>query len=419
MKIAIIGAGISGLTAAYLLNRKHDITVYESDSRIGGHTATIDVSHKGKDYSIDTGFIVFNDWTYPNFKQLLKQLKVDYQITDMGFSVCCEKTGLEYSGNNLNTLFAQRKNIFKLSHWQMIKDILRFNKEALIDIESGGIYQEMTLGQYLVEKNYSNTFVNKYLIPMGAAIWSASTRVMQDFPLQFFVRFFKNHGLLSVNDRPQWHVVKGGSRSYLQPLTQLFEKNIRVNSQVINIARINGKVEVSTAMDTEQYDQVVLACHSDQALAMLSDASQTEFDVLSAIRYQQNDVVLHTDSSLLPKSQLTWSSWNYRIVDEPETVNEAPPVLTYDMNILQSIRSEDTFCVTLNKTDAIDPSKIIGKYNYAHPVFSTEAIKAQGRWDEINGVNNTWFCGAYWANGFHEDGVVSGLKVANKFGEEL
>lgn len=422
MKIAIIGAGISGLTAAYVLNRNHDITLYEANDRLGGHTATKDIHFKGRDYAIDTGFIVFNDWTYPNFKALLKQLGVEYQPTEMGFSVSCELSGLEYSGNNLNTLFAQRRNIFNANHWQMIRDILRFNKEAIVDIDSGDQYLDMTLGDYLKHKQYSTTFIDKYLIPMGAAIWSASTSVMQEFPLQFFVRFFRNHGLLSVNDRPQWHTIKGGSRSYIEPLIRHFEDKIRLASPVLSVDRSEDCVTIKTAQDSQDYDHVVIASHSDQALAMLTGASSDEIDVLSKIPYQKNEVVLHTDTSILPSKRSTWSSWNYRIVDDGDNSasnHELPPVLTYDMNILQSIQSDTTFCVTLNRTQAIAPEKILGTYHYDHPVFSVEGIKAQQRWSDINGVNRTWFCGAYWANGFHEDGVVSALKVAEKFGASL
>ena len=425
MKIAVIGSGISGMTSAYVLSRQHEVVVYEAADRLGGHTATIDVTHKGVDYQIDTGFIVFNDWTYPNFKKLLAQLKVDYQPTTMGFSVACDKTGLEYSGGNLNTLFAQRRNLLNFNHWRMIMDILRFNKESIRDLEQGGEYLQMTLGEYLRAKKYSSAFMDLYLIPMGSAIWSASTSVMQKFPFQFFVKFFRNHGLLSVKNRPQWHVIKDGSRSYIEPLTAPFKDSIRLSSPVKIVERNADNVIVTTeAGASESFDQVVIASHSDQALGMLSEASEAEQNVLSAISYQQNEVVLHTDTRLLPKNQITWSSWNYRIlngsnVGENNVDENAPPVLTYNMNILQSIESEDTFCVTLNKTDAIDPEKIIGTYHYAHPVFSVAGIEAQQQWESINGVNRTWFCGAYWANGFHEDGVTSALKVAEKLGVPL
>jgi predicted NAD/FAD-binding protein len=420
MKIAIIGSGISGLTAAYVLNQQHDIVVYESADRLGGHTATIDIEYEEKSYAIDTGFIVFNDWTYPNFKKILKQIGVDYQPTTMGFSVTCENTGLEYSGGSLNTLFAQRRNLLNIQHWRMIRDILRFNKESLSDVDSGGEYLEMTLGEYLTKKNYSDAFMDNYLIPMGAAIWSATTKVMKGFPLQFFVRFFRNHGLLSIKDRPQWHVIKGGSRSYIEPLVSGFKDSIRLSSGIKEITRNESNVTITTVHgDTEIFDQVVIASHSDQALSMLTDPSEQEKAVLGAIAYQPNEVVLHTDTALLPQRKSTWSSWNYRILKEQVSSPDALPVLTYDMNILQSIDSNTTFCVTLNKTDAIDPKKILGVYEYSHPVFSMEAIAAQQQWSTINGVNNTWFCGAYWANGFHEDGVVSALKVTERLGATL
>lgn len=443
MKIAVVGAGISGLTAAYVLSPQHDVTVFESNDRLGGHTATKDVHFKGRDYAIDTGFIVFNDWTYPNFQKLLAQLKVDSKPTDMGFSVCCEKTGLEYSGTNLNTMFAQRSNLLSVKHWRMIRDILRFNKEALPDVESGGRYLEMTLDEYLQDKKYSKIFTDKYLIPMGAAIWSASTNVMKSFSLHFFVHFFRNHGLLSVSDRPQWHVIEGGSRAYIEPLIQRFKENIRLDSAIKSIERKADGVLIETIHGhSEHFDQVIIAAHSDQALAMLSDASVAETELLSAIPYQKNEVVLHTDISLLPKRRSTWSSWNYRITNDgsnsviknsiaknsentdsinvaKSNVDDKPPVLTYDMNILQSIESDTTFCVTLNKTDAIDPEKILGTYYYDHPVFSQASVAAQEKWATINGVNKTWFCGAYWANGFHEDGVLSALRVAEKLGSTL
>ena len=427
MKIAIIGSGISGLTAAYLLSRKHDVVVYEASGRIGGHTATMDIQHQGQNYAIDTGFIVFNDWTYPNFKKLLAQLNVEDQETKMGFSVSCEESGLEYSGTSISSLFAQRRNIFNLGHWRMIKDIIRFNKQAPKDIAANRYPSSMTLGEYLRKKNYSSVFIDKYLIPMGAAIWSASTSVMHNFPLQFFVKFFVNHGLLSVNHRPQWHVIKGGSRSYLAPLTANFSDNIRLNSPVAAIARTQNEaastrakvqVNVTTVSGGQDiFDHVVIATHSDQALAMLADPSPAEQQVLGAIAYQGNEVVLHTDDSLLPNNRETWSSWNYRIVDDQHV--QSPPILTYNMNILQSINSRETFCVTLNGTHKISPDRILGVYHYSHPVFSLDAIAAQQQWSKINGPNNTWYCGAYWTNGFHEDGVKSALRVAEQFDIDL
>lgn len=413
MKIAIIGSGISGLTSAYLLQRKHDITVFESAPRIGGHTATVQVQEGQKQRAIDTGFIVFNDWTYPHFIRLMDELGVLSTPTEMSFSVSCKRTGLEYGGNNLNTLFAQRRNLFNLPYLGMLKDIMRFNKEAIRDLESGELEEGLSLGNYLAKKNYGSRFASHYLIPMGSAIWSATLEEMMNFPLVFFVRFFKNHGLLSVNDRPQWRVIKGGSSAYLMPLVRLFQEKIRLNSKIKKVKRLPDSVELHFEQGViETYDQVVFACHSNEALALLSDASEDEQAILSAIPYRNNDVVLHTDDKLLPKTKLAWSSWNYHLGKD----QTKPAALSYNMNILQNFTSETTYVVTLNQTETIDPSKIIGRYQYAHPTFTLEGIAAQNRWQDINGVNNTWFCGAYWRNGFHEDGCWSGVRVANGLG---
>ena len=414
-KIAIIGSGISGLTAAYLLNQQHEITLFEANDRLGGHTATKTVDVNGQSYDIDTGFIVFNDWTYPNFIRLLKELGVQSKPTSMGFSVSNEITGLEYSGQGLNTFFAQRRNLFSVRHWAMLRDILRFNKEAIADLELGNLDETMSLGTYLKENRYSAGFIDDYLIPMGAAIWSATEKAMREFPLVFFVRFFKNHGLLSVKNRPQWHVIDGGSKQYIEPLVASYSDKIRLNSAVVSITRSeeNVSVELSTG-EKALFDEVVIAAHSDQALSMLADATNEEQGLLSGIPYQNNDVVLHTDERFLPKRRQTWSSWNYRIKQESEL-----PVLTYSMNILQGISSQTQFCVTLNDTQRIDPEKILGSYQYAHPVFGFESMKTQAQWSTINGRQRTWFCGAYWGNGFHEDGVNSAIKVASGLGVEF
>ncbi len=415
MKIAVIGSGISGLSAAYLLQQQHDITVFECEGRIGGHTATIDVSVASGDYAIDTGFIVYNDWTYPNFIRLMDELGVQSQPTEMSFSVSCDLTGLEYGGNNLNTLFAQRRNLLRPSYLKMLLDILRFNKESVADLESGRLDASTTLGEYLREQGYGKTFINQYLVPMGSAIWSSSTDDMLKFPLLFFVRFFKNHGLLSVSNRPQWRVIRGGSRAYLKPLTQNFSDRIRLSASIASIRRSTEGVTLDMADGSaEQFDQVVLACHSDQALALLADPTEAEQSVLAAIPYQENEVVLHTDESLLPRNRLAWSSWNYWLRSE----HQSQAILTYDMNILQGIDAPETFCVTLNATEDIAAEKILGRYHYSHPVFSLDSIAAVERWEAVNGVNRTWFCGAYWANGFHEDGVSSGIRVAKALGAD-
>ena len=406
-KIAIIGSGISGLTAASYLNKQHDICLYEADSRLGGHTATKAMSVNGKEYLIDTGFIVFNDWTYPNFIKLINELGVDSLPTDMGFSVFNPIADYEYAGTNLATLFAQKRNLFSISHWKMLRDIVRFNKEAVMDLDAGNLEPNESLGHYLIRKKYSAAFSERYLIPMGSAIWSATQGAMLDFPLEFFIRFFKNHGLLNVVNRPQWRVIKGGSSAYIAPLIQSFKDKIRLNCPVLNIIRHSSKIEIITHIGSDFYDEVVIACHSDQALAILSDASLGEQAILGAIKYQKNDVVMHTDTRLLPRRKATWSSWNYML----QSNTQHPPILTYSMNILQGIKSDVEFCVTLNATNQIDPQKILGQYEYAHPVFSQAAMQAQEKWENINGVNRTWFCGAYWFNGFHEDGVNSALRV--------
>jgi len=414
-KIAIIGSGISGLTAAYYLQKNHDVHVYEADSRIGGHTATKKVSSEGKDYLIDTGFIVFNDWTYPNFIKLLNELGVESQPTEMGFSVFDPASEFEYAGTNLGTLFAQKRNFLSFRHWQMLRDIVRFNKESIADLEANRLTPSETLGAYLKRKKYSETFIQRYLIPMGSAIWSATHGATLAFPLEFFIKFFKNHGLLNIVDRPQWRVIKGGSHSYLEPLVKSFKEKIKLNSPVAQVIRDNDDVIVVSNGIAEHFDEVVFACHSDQALAILGDASESEKLILGAIAYQKNSVVLHTDISLLPKRRSTWSSWNYLLTND----KQSPPVLTYAMNILQGINSEEQFCVTLNAKDRINPAKILGEYEYAHPVFSQAGTQAQATWSIINGVNRTWFCGAYWFNGFHEDGVNSALRVVNALGAKL
>lgn len=415
MKIAIIGSGIAGLTSAYLLNRSHDISVFEAGDWIGGHTHTVDVQVAGQRYAVDTGFIVFNDWTYPNFIRLLSQLGVGFKATEMSFSVSDPVSGVEYNGHNLNSLFAQRRNLLSPKFWGMVRDILRFNREALNDLNQQRIASDMTLGDYLKANGYSERFIQHYIVPMGAAIWSMSLNDMLGFPLQFFVRFFKNHGLLSVSDRPQWCVVEGGSSSYVAPLTESFKQHIRLNCAVTRVERDADGVTVHSAAGTERFDKVIFACHSDQALALLAEPTRIEKEILGALPYADNDVVLHTDTRLLPKRPLAWASWNYRLGGP---VNQ-PAAVTYDMNILQGIQSDTTFCVSLNQTAAIDPSKILARYTYAHPQYSLAGMAAQARWEELLGANHSYFCGAYWANGFHEDGVVSALRVAREFGEAL
>lgn len=416
-KIAIIGSGVAGLTTAYLLNREHDIQLFEANDYLGGHTHTIDVERNGKTYPINTGFIVFNDWTYPNFIKLMDQIGVESEASDMSFSVRCENTGLEYNGTNLNTLFAQRRNLFRPKFLRMIKDILRFNKETVAALENNQIKDGETLGEYLSKHGYSQGFIHHYIIPMGAAIWSASTDVMMEFPLKFFLRFFNNHGMLSVDDRPQWRVITGGSRSYVEPLIESFKDKVHYNTPIKRVERFEDKVVVISQDGSQsEFDEVVFACHSDQALSMLAEPSDEENRVLGALPYQDNAVVLHTDSKLMPKKSLAWASWNYHI---PQRANDCA-ALTYNMNMLQNFHdAPETFLVTLNRTHEIDPDKIIAQYNYSHPVFTLDGITAQQEHHLISGQNRTHYCGAYWFNGFHEDGVNSALRVAKHFGIEL
>ncbi|WP_226648588.1 NAD(P)/FAD-dependent oxidoreductase [Microbulbifer variabilis] len=413
MRIAIVGSGIAGLTAAYLLSRKHEITVFEAQDRLGGHTATVGVQEGDCTLAIDTGFIVYNDWTYPNFIRLLDELGIESQPTSMGFSVRCDQEGYEYAGNNLNTLFSQRSNLLSAGHWRMLWDIVRFNRTATRDWREGRLHEGLTLGEYLPANGYSAEFAHRYLVPMGSAIWSASVAQMLEFSVSFFVRFFFNHGLLNLVRRPQWRVIKGGSRSYIPALSAPYADRVRLSTKVHSVRRREQNVELLTCTGERfSFDQVVFACHSDQALECLEDASELERQLLSAIPYARNSVVLHTDTSLLPQQRRSWSSWNYRLGAE----RNALPVLTYNMNILQGLATDKTYCVTLNAEERIAPEKIFARFEYAHPQFSVAGTRAQQQWTRINGVNRSWFCGAYWANGFHEDGVSSALRVAEGLG---
>lgn len=413
-RIAIVGSGISGMAAGWYLSAQHEVTLFEADSRLGGHTATMDVNVAGQSYAIDTGFIVFNDWTYPHFQHLLATLGVASQATEMSFSVHETARDFEYNGHTLGSLFAQRRNLLSPSFYRLLSDILRFNKQATKALECQQLAEHMTLGDYLDRHHYSRDFQQRYLLPMGAAIWSASISDLRAFPLVFFVRFFRNHGLLSVNYRPQWYTLVGGSKSYIPYLTAPYASRIHLNSPVTQITRDSTGVNITTPFDTQRFDQVVLACHADQALAMLGDASETEQAVLGAMPYQDNEVVLHTDTSLLPRRKRAWASWNYRL---DQRGNKDRVSVTYDMNILQQIKSDTTFCVTLNDSASIDPSKVLGRYAYAHPQFTLIGQAAQARHTEISSTaHRTHFCGAYWRNGFHEDGVWSALRVAQALG---
>ena len=415
MKIAIIGSGISGLTSAYLLNRNHDITVFEANDYIGGHTHTHNIKIKDKEYAVDTGFIVYNERTYPNFIKLLDTLGVERQLSTMGFSVKSASEDYEYAGESLNSLFAKRSNIFRLGFLRMLYEMYRFGKKS--DSTGLGLDVSITLGTYLRSENYSNEFINYFIIPMGAAIWSTPANKVLDMPAYFFIKFFYNHGMLEIINRPKWWVIKDGSSAYIKKIIKGFESKINLSSPIRTVSRLDNGIEIETANSKKplMFDAVVFATHSDQALGMLKDPTEKEKDILSSIPYQKNEVLLHTDSSVLPKRKLAWASWNYQLDSNPES----PVVLTYNMNILQSLDCDETFCVTLNNHQSVDKSKVLKKITYHHPLFTVKGIEAQKRKLEISGVNNTYYCGAYWHNGFHEDGVASAIEVCKHFGEQI
>ncbi len=413
MKIAVVGGGISGLVAAYLLCDEHRIKLFEANDYIGGHTNTIDVRVNGHSYPIDTGFIVFNDRAYPNFIRLLDHLGVETQPTSMSFSLRCRKTGLEYNGTSINRLFAQRRNLLKPSFWKLCRDILRFYRDAPSLMDVG---PDLTVGEFLDRGGYGQGFVDKHLLPLSAAIWSSNPERVREFPLRFFMGFMDNHGMLSVNDRPPWRVIRGGSRRYVEKIVQPFQRGIRLGTPVKRIERFEDRVEVTPEVgQSESFDHVILAVHSDQALAMLADASPRERSILGAIGYQANDTLLHSDPGLMPRNRRAWASWNYYL---PRQTRRRVAV-TYYSNSLQSLQGPEQFFVTLNQTKEIEESKQIRRLTYHHPNYSLDSYGAQKRHSEISGIHRTHYCGAYWGYGFHEDGVNSALAVCRYFGKGL
>ena len=414
MKIAVIGSGISGMTAAYLMSDEHEVVLFEANDYIGGHTNTADVSFNGHRYPVDTGFIVFNAKTYPNFIKLMKRLGVKWQNSVMSFSVQCEKTGLEFSPSTLNALFVQRRNLFRPSFYRMLWDVARFKQEAEILLKSEDY--ELTLSDYLTQKGYSKGFIQHFIIPMGEAIWSADPIEFNNFPVRYFAEFFKNHGFLNVKDQPQWLTISGGSRQYINPLIRSYRDQIRVNCPVAVVRRQTDGVEVQPVNEpAEKFDNVIIATHSDQALSMLEDPTDSEKNILGVIPYQENIAVLHSDESLLPSKKVAWASWNYHIPKE----DLGRVAVTYDMNILQSIGAPHELCVSLNLAKAIDPEKIYKQMTYHHPVYNPASLMARKSHSEISGVDRIHYCGAYWGYGFHEDGVNSALAVCKQFGKSL
>lgn len=418
MRIAVIGSGIAGLTVAAGLaqRRQHgvDFLLLEANHRLGGHTHTVDVEEDGRTLAVDTGFIVFNDWTYPNFIELLQRIGVDWQASNMSFSLQCESSGLEYNGTSINSLFAQRRNLVNPGFLAMIVEILRFNRTAPRWLRNSS--ENPSLRDWLESRGFRGRFVEHYIVPMGRAIWSAGAEQLLGFPARFFIDFFHRHGFLSVNHRPVWQVVKGGSREYVRKLARPFEENIRLGSPVRGVRRTTSGT--SLRLDGGQsldFDAVVFACHADEALAMLEDAHATEREILGAFPYTVNQAILHTDESVLPRTRLARAAWNYHLRRaDPKGV-----AVTYDMNVLQGLASRRRYLVSLNLEDRIDPRQILGRYQYSHPVYTPAGVAAQARHAEISGRRHSYFCGAHWRYGFHEDGVVSGLAVLAQVDEAL
>ena len=409
MRIAVVGAGIAGLVAARLLAKDHELTVFEANDYPGGHTHTVDVQLDGQHYAIDTGFIVFNDRTYPNFIHLLSELGVTAQPTSMSFSVTDARSGLEYCGSSLNGLFAQRRNLVRPSFYRLIAEILRFNRQALSLTEP--LDDALTVGEFLAQHRYSPLFAESYLLPMGAAIWSCPLGKFADFPIAFVIEFYRNHGLLELRNRPTWQVIQGGSRTYVERIIAGLGPSLRLSTPVQHVRRTDSGVEVQpTTGPAEHFDHIVFACHSDQALRILgAHATSTERELLSSFPYERNRAVLHTDATLLPRSRRAWASWNYHVgIGE---VSRLPVDVTYNISLLQGLPGPHTFCVTLNASRSINPAKILGEYSYEHPVFTVQRAASQRRHRELLNAQRSSFCGAYWGNGFHEDGVNSALAV--------
>jgi predicted NAD/FAD-binding protein len=416
MRIAVVGSGVAGLYAAWRLASRHDVTVYEADDHAGGHTHTVDVEHGGRSFAIDTGFIVFNDWTYPNFIAMLQELGVPWQRSNMSFSLRCERSGLEYNGTSVNSLFAQRRNLLRPSFLRMIADILRFNARAKAWLRDTAA-ADVTLGEFIAAGGYSRQFVDQYIVPMGRAIWSAEASAMLGFPARFFIGFFDRHGFLNIDDRPVWQTVRGGSREYVRALLSAARAKLRLSTPVESIRRLPSHALVRTRSGAvESYDHVFLACHSDQALALLEAPTPAERETLGAMPYAANEAILHTDQSLLPRRPLARAAWNYHLLRGPQE----SVALTYDMNVLQGLEHAPArFLVTLNHRDAIDESHILRSFHYAHPVYTPAGVAAQSRHRELNGAQRTYYCGAYWRSGFHEDGVVSAQAALAHFDADI
>jgi predicted NAD/FAD-binding protein len=405
MRIAIVGSGISGLASAWLLSKRHTVTLFETNDYLGGHTHTHDIEVDGRHLAIDTGFIVYNESHYPLLTRLFAELGVRSQPTTMSFSVSNAATGLEYSAASLDTLFCQRRNLLSPRFWGMLRDLLRFYQEspALLAIAGAG----PTVGEYLAAHRYGAAFRDEHLVPMAAALWSAPAAHILEFPAQYLVRFMANHQMLQISGRTPWRVVSGGSASYIRAMRARWRVAERLHCPARSVRRDGGRVQLMSRAGLEHFDQVVLACHSDEALRILEDATDREREILGALAYQDNEAVLHTDASLLPRDRKAWAAWNAFVPASPQS----PCTVSYCMNLLQGIQTREPLVVTLNRTHAINPAKVLRRMNYRHPVFTQQAVAAQARRGEIQGERGVWFAGAYWGWGFHEDGVRSALEV--------
>lgn len=410
MRIAVIGSGIGGLSAAWLLSRRHQVVLYEANDYLGGHTDTHRVEVDGRMLDVDTGFIVHNPTNYPLLTRLFEELGVASQPTTMGFSVQDERTGLEYNATSLDALFCQRRNLASPRFWGMLRDLVRFYREApaLLDLDGPG----PTLGEYLDARGHGAAFRDQHLVPMASALWSSPSEDVLDFPAKYLVQFMANHHMLQLAGRPQWRVVRGGSRRYVEAMVARWDVQVRLSTPVRGVTRDADGASVRCDAGSERFDQVVLACHGDQALALLDDASDAEREILGAITYQPNDTVLHTDASLLPRDRKAWAAWNAHLPADPSQAC----TVSYCMHLLQGLPGDTPLVVTLNRTDAIDPARILRRRSYRHPVYNHASVAAQARRHEIQGVNRTWFAGAYWGWGFHEDGMRSGVDVARALG---
>ena len=417
MNIAIIGSGISGLTAAYKLHRDHRVSLFESNTYIGGHTNTIEVREKetARTIPVDTGFIVFNDQNYPELNRLFYELGVESRLSDMSFSVHCQRTGLEYNGTDLNRIFSQRRNLFNPGFWKMLRDILRFNRDGPAALD-GDIDDLQTVEEFVLKYDYGRHFIEYYLVPLGASLWSCPADSFRKFPMRFVLEFLGNHCMLQVDDRPQWRTVSGGSYQYVNPMVAGFRDRIYLNKPVKSVKRLAARVALTFADGSEEtFDEVIMATHADQSMQLIEDLDEEESSILEMFPYQANEAILHTDVSLLPRAEKAWASWNYRI---PETASRHAS-LTYNMNMLQGIESEHTYCVSLNQFENIDESKVIRRINYHHPVFRPGRDAAQEHHHLMIQRRGISYCGAYWGFGFHEDGVRSALAVSAAFGLEL